>query len=118
MIITYPNKEWNWGFISINPGITTQNIINHPEYPWSWESHSGKLNLSMNDISPNHPWNWGRVFRNEFKSDKDLYVNNQLGRILLVSMLDDYNNDTSTLLDQTLLLLYNDYHLSCILPYI
>ena len=96
MIIQYLGKKWNWGFISRNPGITLQDIINHPECPWDWD----------------------RVFANEFTLEKSLYVNNQLGRVLLVSMLDDYTNDASTALDNTLLVLYNDYHLSRILPYV
>ena len=63
-------------------------------------------------------WDWNFVFANPFTKDKQLYVNNQMGRVLLVSMLDEYNNDTSTPLDNTLLVLCNDYHLSCILSYI
>ena len=96
MIIQYPDKQWDWSYISANPGITMQNIINHPEYLWDWN----------------------QVFANDFTLDKSLYVNNRIRRLLLVSMLDDYNKDTFTSLNPTLLVLYNDYHLSSIIPYI
>ena len=96
MINQYPNKDWNWYNISRNPGITMQDIIKYPEYPWKWNS----------------------VFGHSFSWDKSLYVNNQIGKLLLIAMLDDYYNDNSTLLINTLLVLYNDYHLSQILPYL
>ena len=96
IINQYPDEDWNWYDVSSNPGITMQDIINHPEYPWDWDL----------------------VFANPFIKEKSTYVNNQLGRVLLVSMLDEFNNDTSTPLDNTLLVFYNDYHLSCVLPYI
>ena len=54
---------------------------------------------------------------NEFTRDKQLYVNNQIGRLLLVSILDEYDNDTSTVLNQTLLVFFCDYHLACIITY-
>ena len=123
-----------------------QNITNHPEYPWSSLHICSNPNLTMNMIykfpdrnciyfsscvsenpgitmqdiinNPEYPWKWDYVLRNEFKKDKKIYVNSKLGRLLLISMLDDYNNDTATLLDNTLLVLCNDYHVNCILSYI
>ena len=96
MIQHHLSKPWNWLEISNNPSITMQDIINHPEYPWDWNE----------------------VFGRSFDRDRELYVNNEIGRVLLVTMLDDYNNDTSTPLDNTLLILYNDYHLCCIVSYV
>ena len=140
----YPNKKWDWNSVSRNPGITVQDVINHPEYPWEWiygVSYNPNLTISMillypdkewdwygisrnpgitvQDVinHPEYPWYWNEVFGNKAATDNSLYVNNQLGRVLLVSMLDEYNNDTSTPLDNTLPVLCNDYHLSCILPY-
>ena len=96
MIVKCLTKDWNWLRVSSNPGITMKDIINHPEYPWEWNS----------------------VIGHKFTRDKTEYVNNQIGRVLLVSMLDEYNTDNSTLLNHTLLVLYNDYQLSQILSYI
>ena len=88
--------NWNWSDVSSNPGITMQDIMKHPEYPWDWS----------------------QVFHNQFSLDKQLYVNNHLGRLLLVSMLEDNTlNDTDQILSGSLLLFSNDYQLSCILPY-
>ena len=144
MIIQYPEMEWGWAAISRNPGITMQDMINRPEYPWDWEFISYNPNLTMSMIiqypdkkwdwlyvsrnsdniitiqyiisHPEYPWDWNEVLAKEFRNAKSTYLNNQLGRVLLVSMLDDYNTDTCTPLDNTLLVLYNDYHVSCILP--
>ena len=102
MLNKYSEREWDWYRISCNPNIIIQDIINHPEYPW----------------------NWDKVFESEFKLDKELYVTNQIGRVLLVSMLDEYTNDTNTIqepcqLDHTtIMILCNDYHISRILSYI
>ena len=106
MIIRYPNKNWNWYYVSRNPGITMQDIMNHPEYPWKRDC----------------------VFANMFTLDKTLYVINQLGRILLISILDEYNNDSNSNTRTTVsfplslsiveLVFNNDFHISNILPYI
>ena len=154
MVIQYPNKEWDWTGISMCPGITMQDIMNHPEYPWEWVYVSSNPNLTMsmilqypykpwnwNCISSNpgitmqdimnHPeylWEWDYVFRNEFILDKSSYVNNQLGRILLITIWNEYNygsnNNTRTPISLPLslsiveLVFNNDYHISNILPYI
>ena len=95
----YPTKEFHWYEISrLSHDITMQDIENHPEYPWEWNC----------------------VFGVDFVFDRQLYVNNQLGRVLLVSMLDEYTKQSANAaLEQlSLLVLHNDYHLSHILPYI
>ena len=33
----YPEKPWNWGYISENPNITMEIIEKHPEKPWDWD---------------------------------------------------------------------------------
>ena len=32
----YPEKPWNWVYISWNPNITMEFIEKHPEKPWDW----------------------------------------------------------------------------------
>ena len=147
LINKYPNDRWDFYNVSCNPGITMQDIINHPEYPWDWEESicdnpnltiqfikqfpskewnwsliSSNPNITMQDIikNPEYPWSWDNIFTNKFILDKQLYVNNQIGRVLLLSMLDDYDNNTCSPLENnlTLLVIYNDYHLACILNYI
>ena len=112
IIIQYPSDSWVWHAISRNPGIMMQDIINHPEYPWNWYAVSANPNLNMHIINntPKQRWDWDNISqnpgitiqdiinhpeypwrchvkRNLFTFDKSLYVNNQLGRILLISML-------------------------------
>jgi hypothetical protein len=32
----YPDKPWNWGFISKNPNLTIEFVENNPDKPWDW----------------------------------------------------------------------------------
>ena len=32
----YPDKPWNWNWISQNPNITMEMIEKYPEKPWDW----------------------------------------------------------------------------------
>ena len=36
MIEKYPEKSWNWGWMSQNPNVTMEIIEKHSEKPWSW----------------------------------------------------------------------------------
>ena len=35
IIEKYPEKPWNWDWISCNPNITMEIIEKHPEKPWN-----------------------------------------------------------------------------------
>ncbi len=37
IIEKYPEKPWEWCYISRNPNITMEFINKHPEKPWVWE---------------------------------------------------------------------------------
>ena len=70
-----------------------------------------------------HPvfhWDWNIVFNEkDFDTYMKGYVDSQFERILLVNILDDRNKETvNPKLDNSLLVLYNDYHISNILPFI
>ena len=62
----YPDKPWNWTWISGNPNITMKMIENHPEKPWDWEYISSNENITMEFIEkhPEKPWNWQYISRN------------------------------------------------------
>ena len=49
----YPDKHWNWQWISCNPNITMEIIEKHPEKPWNWYSISKNPNLTMEMIEKN-----------------------------------------------------------------
>lgn len=65
MIERYPDKEWNWNEISMNPNITMKDIERHIKKPWNWfwitqnpnitvqfiERHKNKINV--NDLAIN-----------------------------------------------------------------
>ena len=38
----YPEKPWNWDWISYNPNLTMEFVEQHPEKPWDW------INISRN----------------------------------------------------------------------
>ena len=36
IVLAYPNKPWDWRYLSANPNITFSDILTHPEQPWNW----------------------------------------------------------------------------------
>ena len=47
---TYPNKPWEWDYISANPNITMEIIEKYPNKPWSWVHISCNPNITMEFI--------------------------------------------------------------------
>ena len=62
------DKEWkfNWGWISMNPNITMEDIENHPDKPWNWYCIFKNPNLTMEFIEKHmdKPWDWMLISRN------------------------------------------------------
>ena len=50
----YPNKPWNWEWISYNPNITMEFIEKYPNKPWDWHwmSHNPNINMEMIEKHP------------------------------------------------------------------
>jgi hypothetical protein len=65
-IIDNPDKPWDWGTISRHPNITMQNILDHPDKPWDWGTISRHPNITMQFIldNPDKPWNWWYISQN------------------------------------------------------
>ena len=61
----YPDKPWNWRWISMNPNITVDFIEKHPDKPWDWEGISMNPNITMEFIEKHSdkPWNWYFISR-------------------------------------------------------
>jgi hypothetical protein len=76
----HPDKPWNWTWISKNPNITMEMIENHPEKPWSWYFISQNPNVTMEMIEkyPNKSWEWSCISLNEFKKDKEKFIEKKL----------------------------------------
>jgi len=47
MIEKYPDKPWNWEYISYNPNITMEIIEKYPEKPWVWWGISQNPNITI-----------------------------------------------------------------------
>ena len=65
MINQNQDKGWDWHEISCNPGITMQNINNHPKCPWVYKQISYNRNLTIDFIDqyPDIKWNWQAISR-------------------------------------------------------
>ena len=46
----YPNKPWDWDYISKNPNITMEIIEKYPNKPWDWCLISQNPNITMEII--------------------------------------------------------------------
>jgi hypothetical protein len=68
LVESYPDKPWNWYWISKNLNITMEMIESHPDKPWDWECISENPNITMEMIEahPDKPWNWERISSNMF----------------------------------------------------
>jgi hypothetical protein len=73
-VLAYPEKPWNWRWISSNSGITMRDVLAHPGKPWNWELISGKPDIVMGDILsyPEKPWDWNELSQNEFLFDPEM----------------------------------------------
>ena len=47
MVEQYVRKNWDWRSVSSNPGITMQDIINHPIFAWGWLCVSSNPNMTF-----------------------------------------------------------------------
>ena len=50
LILKYPDKHWNWYWLSLNPNITFQNISDHPDKSWYWSQLSRHRNITFQNI--------------------------------------------------------------------
>ena len=42
---------WNRTFVTVNSGVTMRDILNHPEFPWDWDSMHMNPNFNMQLVS-------------------------------------------------------------------
>jgi hypothetical protein len=50
--------NWNWAYLSANPNITLQDVLNNPGYLWSYRCLALNPNITMDDVldHPAIPW--------------------------------------------------------------
>jgi hypothetical protein len=75
IIEKYPDKSWDWKWISENPNITMEIIEKYPDNPWNWSYISENPNITMEIIEkyPDRTWNWEWISKNKFLYDKNVY---------------------------------------------
>jgi hypothetical protein len=80
MIEKYSEKPWSWTCISYNPNLTMEMIEKHSEKPWDWQNISYNTNLTIDIIEkyPEKPWNWYCISSNEFKKEKEKFIEKRL----------------------------------------
>lgn len=64
----YPDKPWNWNFLSENPSISIKDILTHPHKPWNWTEINLNPGITMEDIVnySDYPWSWDDISQNLF----------------------------------------------------
>lgn len=62
------DKPWNWGDLSMNPGITIEDMLAHPDKPWKWGWLSLNPTITMKNVvaHADKPWNWLDLSMNKF----------------------------------------------------
>ena len=46
----YPDKEWDYKYLSQNPNITWDNVQNNPDKPWNYYWLSSNPNITWNNV--------------------------------------------------------------------
>jgi hypothetical protein len=66
IIEKYPDKPWDWWYVSRNQNITMEFIENHLEKPWNWFWISSNPNITIDIIEkhPDKPWDWKSISMN------------------------------------------------------
>ena len=60
LLETFPDKPWNWNFLSQNPNITWDIVKANQDKPWNWNVLSWNPNITWDIVkaNPDKPWNW------------------------------------------------------------
>lgn len=66
LIEAFPEKQWDWNFISSNPNITWEYIQNNPQMKWDWCGISINPSVTWEIIQDNNKikWHWHNVALN------------------------------------------------------
>ncbi len=65
LVERYPNADWDWNQLSLNPSISFKFIINHRTMHWNANNVSRNISITEDDIlQGNYPWNYSGIFAN------------------------------------------------------
>lgn len=71
LVEKYPEKPWDWEYLSINPNITAEFIEKHINMPWNKFRVFEKPNITLDFMERNiHKIDFHKVSRNSFKSKR------------------------------------------------
>ena len=63
LLIKYPDKPWNWKYISQNPNLTMEMIEKNSDKPWDWKYISDNTFNYIKKQKKRNLLIWGYVFR-------------------------------------------------------
>jgi hypothetical protein len=66
IIRAYPNKHWNWGYISGNQNLTWEFVCENSDKPWNWDLLSANRAVTIDIVkaNPDKQWNWDSLSKN------------------------------------------------------
>src|SRR5437868_12431881 len=72
----YPDKNWNWFDISMNPSITIEFVQKYIDDKWGWKFISNNPNITTEFIEkyPSEDWNWSSISDNKFAPEKEKFI--------------------------------------------
>lgn len=65
-ILSHPEYNWNWEFVSMNPNIKLYHVLRYPDLAWDWEGlgYNANFNVKVIDANPDLPWDWKSICYN------------------------------------------------------
>jgi hypothetical protein len=76
LILIFPNKDWDWDAIAINPNTTLKYIelMITKGHNWNWKSISGNPNLTIDFLNKHvgEDWDWNAVSANQGIEMRDI----------------------------------------------
>lgn len=101
----FPDKEWDWDYLSMNPNISLEDIDNNPNCNWKYRFISNNPNITLQYVldNINKNWDWQSLSSNPGITLQD--INNNLG--LRWNWMDILKNPNITL--EFILEHYNDF---------
>ena len=76
IVLAHPDKSWDWDSLSRHPNITFDIVIAHPDKPWNWYWLSSNSNITFDIVlvHPDKPWNWKSLSENKFSKAKQRFI--------------------------------------------
>jgi hypothetical protein len=66
-----PEFPWIYSWVSRNPNITIDNVLDNIDKPWDWEALSENINMDNKSIKKTDKWKYPNLFLNpNYKKDK------------------------------------------------